>query len=450
MKPDYSAMHPWENYSADIMVEYAESVEEGRDVEAFRPLFEAVSQMPKDEYRARVADVIFDIVRNAPVREGYPYREPNGLQEIRAERPENRARKAEIPNREELENKILGAWLGRICGCLLGKPVEGIRTEDFHPFLKKTGNFPLARYITGADADAAGGRAGAFRFGQNALADRIEAMPVDDDTNYTVLAQELVEQYGRDFTPANVAEVWLSRQPKRAYCTAERVAYCNLVKGYLPPESAVFQNPYREWIGAQIRGDYFGYINPGDPELAAEMAWRDASISHIKNGIYGEMFAAAMIAQAAVESDIEKIILAGAGQIPERSRLAEAVRFVADGWKNGVPREEMFASIHGRYDEHRGHDWCHTISNAMIVTAALLYGGGDYGKSVCMAVQTGFDTDCNGATVGSVLGMRNGARGIGDEWVSPLHGQLDTSIFGVGRVKIADLAKKTMDHLLTE
>ena len=177
------------------------------------------------------------------------------------------------------------------------------------------------------------------------------------------------------------------------------------------------------------------------------MAWRDGCIAQVKNGIYGEMFASAMIAQAAVESDIEKIILAGLGEIPQKSRLAEAVLSVLNGWKNGDSQEAMFASIHARFDEHRGHDWCHTISNAMIVAASLLYGGGDYGRSVCMAVQTGFDTDCNGATVGSILGMRGGAQGIGDEWTGPIHGLLDTSIFGVGRVRISDLAKKTMAHI---
>ena len=82
-----------------------------------------------------------------------------------------------------------------------------------------------------------------------------------------------------------------------------------------------------------------------------------------------------------------------------------------------------------------------------VVAAALLYGAGDYGRSICMAVQTGFDTDCNAATVGSILGMRGGTAAIGPAWTEPIRGELDTAIFGVGRVKLAEVAKKTLEHL---
>ena len=259
--------------------------------------------------------------------------------------------------------------------------------------------------------------------------------------------QKLIDKYGKDFTDYDMSRIWLSLQPKDAYCTAERVAFCNFVKGYEPPESAVYKNPYREWIGAQIRADYFGYINPGNPELAAEMAWRDASISHTKNGIYGEMFVASMLAVAAETNNIKDIILGGLAEIPNTSRLYEEIKFILDEFENGVSKEECFKAIHEKYDEYTSHGWCHTISNAMIVAAALLYGNGNYGKSVCMAVETGFDTDCNGATVGSILGMANGIKSIPEYWVKPINNTLHTSIFGINIVKISDRVKLTLEHI---
>ena len=83
----------------------------------------------------------------------------------------------------------------------------------------------------------------------------------------------------------------------------------------------------------------------------------------------------------------------------------------------------------------------------MIVVAALLYGKGDFGKSICLAVEAGFDTDCNGATVGSVLGMANGIESVSDYWKKPINDTLHTSIFGVDTVKISDRVKQTMEHI---
>ena len=215
----------------------------------------------------------------------------------------------------------------------------------------------------------------------------------------------------------------------------------------MPPESAIYKNPYREWIGAQIRADYFGYINPGKPETAADMAWRDASISHIKNGIYGEMFVSAMLAVAAETDGIRDIILGGLAQIPHTSRLYEGIMFILSSFENGLSHKDCLKAIGEKYDEHTSHGWCHTISNAMIVVMSLLYGGGDYGRSICMAVEAGFDTDCNGATVGSVLGMAKGYACIDEYWLKPIKDTLHTSIFGVGTVKISDRIKMTLEHI---
>jgi ADP-ribosylglycohydrolase len=244
-----------------------------------------------------------------------------------------------------------------------------------------------------------------------------------------------------------MSRAWLDLQPKESYCTAERIAFRNFVRGILPPQSAEYKNVYREWIGAQIRGDYFGYINPQKPEIAADMAFRDACISHIKNGIYGEMWASAMIACAFSTSNMEDIIRGGLGQIPKTSRLYEAIENVIDWYNDGLSSDEVFNKIYERFNDKDGHDWCHTISNAMIVAAALLCGEGDYSKTICMAVQAGFDTDCNGATVGSIVGITNGVEGIDKKWTDPICNTLQTTIFGIDKVKISDCVKKTIEHI---
>lgn len=177
------------------------------------------------------------------------------------------------------------------------------------------------------------------------------------------------------------------------------------------------------------------------------MAFRDASISHTKNGIYGEMFVAAMLAVAACTDNIEDIILGGLAQIPHTSRLHEAIMSVMDSFNGGASSAECFAKIHESFNEHSSHDWCHTISNAMIVAAALLYGNGDYGRSICMAVETGFDTDCNGATVGSIIGMAKGIDAIDEVWKKPINDTVHTSIFGVGTVSISSRVEKTLKHI---
>lgn len=446
LQPNLEQIHFWELYEEDLMVEYTQSVEEGLDVAHLEELMKAVSKLPRSPYKQELGTTIFHMISEAKQREDYPYNEPSDLESIRALRKAHEF-SAMIPTKEQLKEKIRGAWLGRTVGCLLGKPVEGFMTEDLLPVLKNSENYPLHRYINAVDMPQHLYEKYPYPLSSRPFGDLVDGMPVDDDTNYTVLSQLLIEKYGREFTPYDLSRLWLDTQRKDAYCTAERVAYKNFVNGFVPTQSAVYKNPYREWIGAQIRGDYFGYINPGNAELAAEMAFRDASISHIKNGIYGEMWAAAMIACAATTENIKDIILGGLAQIPQSSRLYEAISGVLTDWENGMTQEACFAKIHQTYDEHSTHDWCHTISNAVIVAAVLLYGEGDFSHSICMAVETGFDTDCNGATVGSILGMRNGASTIDEQWLKPLNDTIHTSIFGVGTVKISDLVEKTMQQL---
>ncbi len=446
IKIDYNQADGFNRYLDDITAEYNQSVEEGLDIAEHKEFFESVASTENGEEKAKLSDRIFEIVMNAKIRKDYKYNEPDNLEDIHKLRKLH-SYDAIMPDRENLRKKLLGAWTGRAVGCLLGKPVEGIRSDEFIPFLKETGNYPMHRYILSSDITDEVCSHYKFSFNNKPWADTVDGMPVDDDTNYVALYQQIVDDYGRDFSSEDVAKAWLKYQSVYSYFTAERIAYVNFLNCIQPPDTAKYKNVCREWIGAQIRGDYFGYINPGEPEKAAETAYRDARISHTKNGIYGEMFVSAMIAVAAVNDNIEDIILGGLSQIPETSRLYESVMKIYDDYKNGVSIDDCFEYIHSAYDEHTDHGWCHTISNAMIVTAGLLYGEGDFGKSICIAVSMAFDTDCNGATVGSILGMRGSIDCISDYWKKPINGKIHTSIFGIGTLDIEKAVDKTLEHI---
>ncbi len=434
-------MKAYENflrYAPALMTEWQQLMDEGRPVESFRAECERIAAAEWTPKLEREALALADEMAKVRVADGYPYEEPSDLEGIRAARP---AMRVELPRIRPETCRLRAAWEGRIAGCLLGKPVEGQRRETLYPLLKAAGNYPMNRYICLGDYDPAQQETLHIHPGRT-WADTLDGFaPVDDDTNYTVLAIKILEDYGRDFTPANCLEAWTRYLPMCATCTAERVAYRNAALCLTPPETATFRNPFREWIGAQIRADFFGYINPGDPETAAEYAWRDASISHVRNGIYGEMWVAAMLAAAAVTGDTDTILDAGLSQIPARARLARDIAKVRKWYAEGVPAGEAIERIHACYDEHTRHGWCHTNSNAMIVAMALLYGQGDFGRSVCLAVQAAFDTDCNGATVGSIVGMSRGD--VPEEWTAPFVKGLRTSLDGYPRVTVDELAART-------
>ncbi|MGM9682987.1 MAG: ADP-ribosylglycohydrolase family protein [Eubacteriales bacterium] len=447
----YGKRHWWDEYCEGLGIEYRQCIEEGRDIESLKPLFDAVSTLPLNKDKDELSDVLFRMILKAPMREEYSFEEPDGIEDIRKLSHCDTDVHPEMPDREQLKEKISGAWTGRVCGCLLGKPIEGFSKEKIRRILASTGNYPMRGYIKRSSLEAQQGLDADYPYkGINSFVDMLNGYaPADDDINYTVMAQRTVELFGRGFSSSNVKSIWLALQGRNAYCTAERVAYINFINGYEPHESALYKNPFREWIGAQIRGDYFGYINPCDIYAAAEMAWRDARISHVKNGIYGEMFVAAMVAAAAGKNAPEPagLIRLGLSVIPATSRLHHALSDMLRDFEGGTDFEGAVGKIYSEYDDHSRHDWCHVIPNAKIVCAALLYGGGDYSDSICKAVQCGFDTDCNGATVGSVLGMRNGIDGIDKRWYEPISKGFETSIFGSESCSFSEATELTLRHI---
>ena len=379
-----------------------------------------------------------------PKKNEYPFDEPSDLASIQKNRPSNSTDKLTVNLKDdEFLDRIYGAWLGRCSGCLLGKPTEGLLVRDVWPYLRKINQFPVARYLDSSLPDSLKEKY-TFETGRGYI-DETDHMVEDDDLNYTVTSLAVMAQYGWDFTPEDVATFWLENIPAYHTFTAERVAYRNFLLQKFPPNSAFYCNPYREWIGAQIRGDFWGYVCPGEPARAAALAWRDACISHVKNGIYGEMWAAAMVSAAAAVNTPREALEIGLSQVPKNSRLTYFVQEVIGWYDSGKSVKEAVDLIHQQWDDSNPHHWCHTLSNAQIVTLGLLWGEGDFERSISWAVTCGIDTDCNGATVGSVIGMLQGAHQLPEKWIAPLNNRLDTGISGYQHVLISDLAEQTLE-----
>lgn len=201
IKPQYSKIPDWDFYSSNLMIEYQQCIDEGIDIETYKDLFFDISKLPNNEYKSTFGDIIFDIVSNAKQMDSYAYFEPTDLEGIRDLRLPYSYKKN---NRLNIEEKISGAWFGRICGCLLGKTVEGICTDELIPFLKDTENFPMHRYILLSDLTDEVLSKYNFDFENKCFADTVDGMPIDDDTNYMVLYQEIIDKYGKDFTRLDV------------------------------------------------------------------------------------------------------------------------------------------------------------------------------------------------------------------------------------------------------
>ena len=442
----YGELYGWIPYFNNLEREYKQCEAEGIDLSRYRDVFLSVSKLPVGPIKNRMAELLFQVTMTAPCKPGYKYNEPSRWEEIRS-LTQHFELKGGLPEEDVLRERVYGAWLGRCCGVYAGYVIEGAGRKEIRKLLKNSDNYPMRRYILSGDFDEEMSEKLRFIPVDERFADRMRYIRCED-INFTVLSSRIIDVFGRDFKPADVAGAWLSYQPRDSYHGDERIIFRNLICGYYPPDSAVYENPYRESIAAWVRADYYGYINPGDPEAAAGMAWRDACVSNVKNGIYGSMFVAAMLACAAVTDDLREIIRGGLSQIPTTSRLYESITGAIGFYDSGAAQEQFYDDLHRRYNESgETSDWDSIFPNAEIVTAALLYGKGNFGGTVSAAVQAGFDTDCNAAIVGSVLGMRAGVGGIGPEWRAPAEKLIDSNILGVGKVSIAEMADKTMEHI---
>ena len=321
--------------------------------------------------------------------------------------------------------KVYAGWLGKIIGIRHGAPIEGWTYERVEKVYGEIDGYLVDYKDFAADDDSNGPM-----FFLRALQD------------YTYTSEITAEQIGLtwlNYAPYEHGFYWWGDYGK----STEHTAYLNLRNGIIAPQSgSVEQNgaAIAEQIGGQIFIDTWGLVAPGNPKLAAEYARKAASVSHGGNGIYGGMFIAACISAAFIEQNIEKIIEAGLSVIPsdcEYTRMSrKVIKFYhehQEDWR------ECFRFVKDNFGYDRYPGACHIIPNSAVIVLSLLYGSGDFSKSINICNMCGWDTDCNVGNLGTIMGVRNGLEGIDNKkWRKPINDFLICSSV-IGSLNIMDI-----------
>lgn len=452
-------MPGWDKLREIVRLEIIQKKEEGCDIQDF---LEEHDKAGDDEIKLRQ---LYEKLYLLQPESSMQTKEPSELEEIRKQRSKGSEKLALKIHESNLKDKFYGAWLGRCIGCALGKPLEA------GPFMAGTEHNPgwknVKLWFEGADAWPIRGYTPKHSRAQQehginisewctkSTREDIKYMESDDDIRYTIAGLWLMEQKGLDWDSWDVGIMWHCLFPYAYVCTAETQAYLNFsnIITHLDRSKPsdwkekiewvrTYMNPYREWIGAQIRVDAYGYCAAGNPELAAELAWRDASFSHVKNGIYGAMFMSALISTSFAVSDPYKQVEIALGQIPAQSRLAYAVNRAVE---IASKTEDQVKLVEKIWNEFNNYNCVHTINNAALCVASIIFAKGDFEKAISTAVLGGWDTDCNGATVGSVMGAMLGASGIPEYWSSPLNDTIYSSVAGFDPISISECSKRTYE-----
>lgn len=384
----------------------------------------------------RALKVALHQLKTLPIDRALAEREPDNLAAIRNVRPRGPRRIWKRFDPAVYRRRLEGAVLGRCAGCMLGAPVEFWAVSKMEALARENGMpFPPQDYWSYVPDPAE------LRYQMSPRSaytrDGMDGVPVDDDIIYTLLGLLIVEDFGPEFTIGDVGRAWLKYLPYA--CTAEDVALKNLKKGIPALKAGARDNPYCEWIGADIRADPWGYLAPGWPEKAAAMAYRDAFISHRRNGIYGEMFFAAAIAAAfAVDDPIEALRI-GLTEIPRDCAMAKAVRWALQV----APRIRNYRDARRAMEAHfRGMNGVHTINNACLTIWGITMGGTDFTRVIGETVAMGMDNDCTAATAGSVVGAVVGRRGIPRQWTRRFHNTVHSYLIGKRKFAISGLLRR--------
>lgn len=312
------------------------------------------------------------------------------------------------------EEKVYAGVLGKIIGVYLGRPFEG---WEYRRIMAELG--PINYYVH-------------EKLGMPLIV-------TDDDISGTFTFVRAMQDYGHkiDLTPEQIGQTWLNYLIEERTIlwwggmgnSTEHTAYLRLKKGIKAPESGSIRlnsQVVAEQIGAQIFIDGWAMLAPGDPALAADLARRAGSVSHDGEAIYGAQVVAALEAQAFVEQDMDALLDTAVTFIPRSSIIYRLINDVREFHAKEPDWQKARQFIEDRYgyDKYGGN--CHMVPNHALIVMSLLYGDDDFQKSLMIVNTSGWDTDCNSANVGCIMGIKNGLAGIdtGPDWRGPVADQM--------------------------
>lgn len=313
---------------------------------------------------------------------------------------------------EEFRDRIHAAWLSQLIGAAFGTMVEGYTSENLYraygevrDYLRRPGTY-------------------------------------NDDLTYELAFLSAFGKYGYDVTSEQIALEWIGLIP--AGWSAEEMALRNLRIGIFPPKSGTYANPFNEWIGAQMRAGICGMAAPGDPYLAAKLAWADAEVSHANNGILGEVFNALMTSLAFTCQDVREIVETAVSLIPEDSEYGEVVRFALACCRQYSDWHDALVACQKRYVKY---NWIHAYPNACCEVFALWYGNGNYEETLMIITMCGYDVDCNAAMILPVLAIQKGMCIIPSKLIHPDFEVIMTYMRDYRRIALEELVDDTLSSI---
>lgn len=315
--------------------------------------------------------------------------------------------KKEVLLDDNFKERTKMAWLARLVGGALGTAIEGYTSKTLR---EKFGD--ITNYIR-------------------------EPNTFNDDITYEIAFLKAILSSKGIPSSDEIADLWLASIPSG--WSAEQIALDNLKRGIYPPNSGSFRNPYKEWIGAQMRGAICGQVAPGNTYLAAKLAFNDARISHAGNGILGEIFNAVLVSLSFVEKDIKEILRKTINHIPKDS---EYYQVVSSSYE--LCQKYNFSKAWEISEEkYKKYNWIHAYPNAAAEVIALYFGDGDFDKTMTLIAACGQDVDCNAAQIAVALAAMNAK--IDKRWTKVFTNEINTYLRGLKIIKLNELVDETIE-----